>query len=58
MTWVCIILERYGNSFYNVPQCAKMELFMAILQHEYIPINEVLKTILKLKHMTDMVSQY
>ena len=34
-------------------QCARMEFFMSILQYEYLRINDILKTNLKLKHITN-----
>ena len=46
--------DTIENSFYNV---AVWNSFRSILQYEYLPINELLKTVLQLKIMTDMVSQ-
>ena len=39
-------------------ECARLEFFRSILQYEYLASHEVQKTVLKFKHMIDMVSQY
>ena len=39
-------------------KCVRMEFSRFILQYEYLASNEVQKTVLKLKHMINIVSQY
>ena len=39
-------------------KCARLELFRSVLQYKYLASNGVQKTVLKLKHMIDIVSQY